>query len=262
MCPSNSCPMAKSRARSMCVHRRRRRSDHTRCSALGWIELIADPRPSAVSRVLLSLFCHLVQARRSTSDLPSAKQVAWNRRSRPCLALPPALSPSPKKIPPGGRARASASLPVRLTSLRPPCAVPLARLRAASRAAEPCAFSLMRRSACGFSSERSDAHLRRSARARSRLADLPWLTLDCARQLTEPIASPLAYVLPELFVALRNPLRLLLVRRPVSKRTEPRHNATTPSDVLDVLARYGRFTIGVVVLHSPLLPQARDSPRT
>ena len=69
--------------------------------------------------------------------LPLSGRMAWKRRLRACLALPPALSPSTRNssLAAGSRSEQSASLPGREFSLRIPLRRTSSRaLRAASRA--------------------------------------------------------------------------------------------------------------------------------
>ena len=78
------------------------------------------------------------RARSTFRILPFSGRIAWNLRSRPCLAEPPALSPSTMKIShlAGSRSWQSASLPGRVeTSSTPLRRVSSRALRAASRAA-------------------------------------------------------------------------------------------------------------------------------
>ena len=78
------------------------------------------------------------RARSTFRILPFSGRIAWNLRSRPCLAEPPALSPSTMKIShfAGSRSWQSASLPGSVeTSSTPLRRVSSRALRAASRAA-------------------------------------------------------------------------------------------------------------------------------
>src|SRR3974390_1053649 len=73
------------------------------------------PVPSAVISVPICSLESILSARtRSTLRiLPRSGRIAWNSRLRPCLALPPAESPSTMKIShlAGSRSWQSASLP-------------------------------------------------------------------------------------------------------------------------------------------------------
>ncbi len=73
------------------------------------------PVPSAVISVPISALPSIrsKRARSTFRILPFSGRIAWNLRSRPCLAEPPALSPSTMKISDfaGSRSWQSASLP-------------------------------------------------------------------------------------------------------------------------------------------------------
>ena len=88
--------------------------------------------------------------------LPRSGRIAWNRRSRPCLAEPPAESPSTmnSSLRAGSRSWQSASLPGRDSPSSAPLRMTRSRaLRAASRArAAVRHFSMIRRPSPGFSS--------------------------------------------------------------------------------------------------------------
>jgi hypothetical protein len=118
----------------------------------------AIPVPSAVISVRISADASIL-SRRAFSTFrifPRSGRIAWNFRSRPCLALPPALSPSTMKSSEkaGSFSWQSASLPgsdeessapLRRTSSR--------ALRAASLArADSTIFSRILRATRGFSS--------------------------------------------------------------------------------------------------------------
>ncbi len=98
------------------------------------------PVPSAVISVPISWLPSMRsnRARSTFRILPFSGRIAWNLRSRPCLADPPALSPSTMKIShlAGSRSWQSASLPgsVEMSST-PLRRVSSRALRAASRAA-------------------------------------------------------------------------------------------------------------------------------
>src|SRR5919112_546738 len=99
------------------------------------------PVPSAVSSVRISLFCSILsrRARSTLRILPRKGRIAWKRRSLPCFAEPPALSPSTiySSALAGSRSVQSASLPGRLKLSSPPLRWTSSRaLRAASRARE------------------------------------------------------------------------------------------------------------------------------
>src|SRR5438105_992266 len=73
------------------------------------------PTPRAVIRFLISSLARILSARAFSTlrILPRSGRIAWNRRSRPALAVPPAESPSTMKISQseGSRSLQSASLP-------------------------------------------------------------------------------------------------------------------------------------------------------
>ena len=104
------------------------------------------PQPSAVTRSASSLFSRTlaIDAFSALSTLPRSGRIAWRVRSRPCLAEPPAESPSTMKISvaPGVLSEQSDSLPgsvsraeVALLRITSCCAARLAsRARAASTA--------------------------------------------------------------------------------------------------------------------------------
>ncbi len=79
------------------------------------------PAPSAVIRFLISSLARILSARAFSTlrILPRSGRMAWLRRSRPCLAEPPALSPSTMKSSQcsGSRSLQSASLPGRVAEL-------------------------------------------------------------------------------------------------------------------------------------------------
>ena len=84
------------------------------------------PVPSAVISVPISWLPSILsrRARSTLRILPRSGRIAWKLRSRPCLAEPPALSPSTMNSSDlaGSRSWQSASLPGRLASRAPPCA--------------------------------------------------------------------------------------------------------------------------------------------
>ena len=88
--------------------------------------------------------------------LPRSGRIAWKRRSRPCLAEPPAESPSTRysSLRAGSRSWQSASLPGSDMPSSAPLRMTRSRaLRAASRArAAVRHFSMIRRPSAGFSS--------------------------------------------------------------------------------------------------------------
>ncbi len=98
-----------------------------------------------------------MRARSTLRILPFSGRIAWKRRSRPCLAVPPADSPSTRNISQrlGSRSEQSASLP----GSPPPSSAPLRRvrsraLRAASRArAASIALLMILRATGGFCSK-------------------------------------------------------------------------------------------------------------
>ncbi len=93
-----------------------------------WIRVPISAEPSILSK----------RARSTLRILPFKGRIAWKRRSRPCFAEPPALSPSTMKISllAGSRSWQSASLPGRLAMSSAPLRRVRSRaLRAASRAA-------------------------------------------------------------------------------------------------------------------------------
>ncbi|MNR06089.1 hypothetical protein D3C85_1221510 [compost metagenome] len=97
------------------------------------------PQPSAVIRVATSWLCSILskRARSTFRILPFSGRMAWNLRSRPCLAEPPAESPSTRYSSDiaGSFSWQSASLPGRpRPSITPLRRVISRALRAASRA--------------------------------------------------------------------------------------------------------------------------------
>ena len=58
------------------------------------------PSPSAVTMAVISVFLYMLASslRSTLRILPRSGSTAWKRLSRPCLALPPAESPSTRKI--------------------------------------------------------------------------------------------------------------------------------------------------------------------
>ena len=125
---------------------------------LGEVERLADAgaegddqRPDLLASRTLSR-----RAFSTLSILPNIGRMAWKRRSRPCLAEPPAESPSTmySSLRSGSRSWQSASLPGSAEPSRAPLRMTRSRaLRAASRArAAVSDFSMMRRPSAGFSS--------------------------------------------------------------------------------------------------------------
>ena len=116
------------------------------------------PAPSAmISGRTFSLATILSSRAFSTfRSLPRSGRIAWKRRSRPCLAEPPAESPSTmySSLRAGSRSWQSASLPGRDRPSSAPLRMTRSRaLRAASRArAAVRHFSMIRRPSPGFSS--------------------------------------------------------------------------------------------------------------
>ncbi len=105
------------------------------------------PVPSAWISVPISWLPSMrsKRARSTLRILPRIGSTAWNSRLRPCLAEPPAESPSTMNISvlTGSRSWHSASLPGRLAMLSAPLRVISRALRAASRAAAACATFCM-----------------------------------------------------------------------------------------------------------------------
>ena len=117
------------------------------------------PHPSAAIIVLISSLPSILSTRAFSTFriFPLSGRMAWKRRSRPCLAVPPADSPSTRNNSQrvGSRSEQSASLPGR----PPPSSAPLRRvrsraLRAASRArAASMALLMILRATGGFCSK-------------------------------------------------------------------------------------------------------------
>ena len=118
------------------------------------------PVPTAVIMVWISVFCSTLSKRAFSTliSLPRIGRIAWKRRSRPCLAEPPAESPSTmnNSVNDGSRSEQSANFPG-----SPPPVSALLRtvsraLRAASRArAAVMAFSKTFFAIGGFVSKKS-----------------------------------------------------------------------------------------------------------
>ena len=121
------------------------------------------PVPSAVMSVPISALDSILsmRARSTFKILPRKGSTAWKARSRACLALPPAESPSTRNSSDlaGSRSWQSASLPGReATSSAPLRRVSSRALRAASRAAAASTiFCTMLRASFGFSSNHCDS---------------------------------------------------------------------------------------------------------
>jgi len=116
------------------------------------------PVPSAVISVVSSCDDSM-RSKRTFSTfkiLPRSGRIAWNCRLRPCLAEPPALSPSTMKISLliGSRSWQSASLPGSEVSSSAPLRCTISRaLRAASRARDATtALLMMLRASLGWRS--------------------------------------------------------------------------------------------------------------
>ena len=116
------------------------------------------PDPIAVMMARISSLDRIlsIRARSTLRIFPLSGRIAWNSRSRPCLAEPPALSPSTRYSSDREalRLEQSASLPGRTPVSRADFFRVRSRaLRAASRALAACtAFSMIRRADEGFSS--------------------------------------------------------------------------------------------------------------
>ena len=119
------------------------------------------PEPSAVMSAWISVFCSTLSMRAFSTlrILPRSGSTAWVARSRPCLAEPPAESPSTmnSSVSDGSRTEQSASLPgsaeFSSADLR---RVRSRALRAAARAwAAETAFLTTWLASCGFSSRNS-----------------------------------------------------------------------------------------------------------
>ncbi len=120
--------------------------------------LVAIPAPSAVISVRISAEASILSSRAFSTFriLPRSGRIAWSAGRGPCLAEPPAESPSTMKISEkaGSFSWQSASLP----GSAPESSAPLRRtssraLRAASRArADSTIFSTIRLPTRGFSS--------------------------------------------------------------------------------------------------------------
>ena len=140
------------------------------------------PQPSACTSAWISLFASDLSSRAFSTlrILPRSGRIAWKRRSRPCLAEPPAESPSTRYNShfAGSRSEQSASLPgsVRLSSalLR----ITRSRaLRAASRARlEVVHFSTIFLPSRGFFSSHSVSA--------SATADSTWFLISLLSSLT------------------------------------------------------------------------------
>ena len=97
--------------------------------------------PSAVMIVLISSLPSILSRRAFSTFriLPFSGKIAWNLRSRPCLAEPPALSPSTRysSHSAGSRLEQSASLPG--SEAESSADLRLVRSRALRAASRPCA---------------------------------------------------------------------------------------------------------------------------
>ena len=116
------------------------------------------PVPTAVIMVRISLFCSTLSRRAFSTliSLPRIGRIAWNFRSRPCLAEPPAESPSTmySSVFAGSRSEQSASLPGRPPPVSAPLRTVSRALRAASRArAASKPFSITFLATDGFASK-------------------------------------------------------------------------------------------------------------
>ena len=91
------------RADVRAVHVRVGQDDDFGVAKLRLVKLASplSPRPSAVTMLEISVFLYMdASSLRSTLRiLPRSASTAWNRRSRPCLALPPAGRPRRGKSP-------------------------------------------------------------------------------------------------------------------------------------------------------------------
>ena len=169
------------------------------------------PVPSAWISVLISSDDSILsrRARSTFRILPLSGSTAWNRRSRPCFAEPPAESPSTRKssAAAGSRSLQSASLPGRFElSSTPLRRVSSRALRAASRArAASTTFSTIRRASRGFSSRKAESCSPTVDSTQPRTSEetsfsLVWLENLGSRTLTETIAtSPSRMSSPESF---------------------------------------------------------------
>ena len=141
------------------------------------------PVPIAVISARISLFESTLSMRffSTLMILPRSGRIAWVWRSRPCLAEPPAESPSTMKTSAraGSRTEQSASLPGRVefssADLR---RVRSRALRAASRAREAeTDFVTILRASAGFSSRNSAKPLLMAAWTKPSTGGLPSLVL-------------------------------------------------------------------------------------
>ena len=123
-----------------------------------WNSSVPMPVPRAEMMVAISSWASILSIRAFSTFriLPRSGRIACVRRSRPCLALPPAESPSTRNTSDsaGSRSAQSASLPGRLPDASAPFRRTRSRaLRAASRAVIACtAFRMIFLAVGGFSS--------------------------------------------------------------------------------------------------------------
>src|ERR1039457_6803045 len=116
------------------------------------------PVPTAVIRVRISVFWRTWSRRAFSTliNLPRMGRIAWNFRSRPCFAEPPAESPSTmnNSVFAGSRSEQSASLPGKPPPVSAPLRTVSRALRAASRArAASRPFSMIFLATPGFASK-------------------------------------------------------------------------------------------------------------
>ena len=141
------------------------------------------PAPMALIIVRISLFASILSMRAFSTlmILPRSGRIAWNERSRACLAEPPAESPSTRysSLRAGSLMEQSASLPGSvLPSRRPLRRVRSRALRAALRArAALIVFSTIWRPSEGFSSRNSASFALTVVSTRVRTSVLPSLLL-------------------------------------------------------------------------------------
>ena len=143
------------------------------------------PVPIAVIMVRISSFDRILSIRAFCTFriLPRSGRIAWNMRSRPCLADPPAESPSTRKTSHsfGSVAEQSASLP----DSTPPSSPLFLRtssraLRAASRArAALTALAMIARATLGFLSKNSPSASFTTLLTMPSTSELPSLVLVC-----------------------------------------------------------------------------------
>ena len=160
------------------------------------------PVPSAVIMVLISSEESILSKRAFSTlrILPLRGKTAWNRRSRPCFAEPPAESPSTRKssAPAGFRSLQSASLPGRLEASSAPLRRVKSRaLRAASRAwAASTHFSTIRRASRGFSSRKAPSFSATTCSIQPLICDETSLSLVCDENFGSLILTEMTAVSP------------------------------------------------------------------